>query len=476
MMEDNNFKEVIFLYSITLSVHLLGNYFSKFFFKCLINKPFKAILLIYYFIFLVHYVLLLLGTFFDKNKYSIIIIIEGRFLLGFSYLKQLSKEYVDQFVPKINQINANKNYMFYLYIGFTLGILSNSLYYFYKIFTFNLFNIQINFIHIIISVYLLLALIFFFVVICSFIEPTNNILLNEEFLKETKKHRLSRNLINNEEKKIAEFHDKNYAAANSSSEFAQTNLLSTFISQHLDEKYYNKICIILIFLLISTEYTRENLLLLIPRLFYYIYDKYPINDDILSKYLFLVSVIFFAFLYIFSYIFIRCFLKNHYTMSFKICSLFIIMLLLLILSLCFIIIIKPDIIIYNEFLTCVILPQIITGIMLMLNEIYHIIIINIFIYLLPSEEIRICCIRLSSLINFITKFVRVIPSIIIIFLYFFNEDFENEILLNRKEINYCNIFLFGIQSLIYLICFLVSLSYRSYFRSTSKIRIRNKYI
>ena len=476
MMKDKQFYDLIFLYSIILSVHSLGNYISKFIFKCLINMPFKTILLFYYFIFLVHYALLLFGAFYPKNKCSIVIIIEGRFLLGFSYLRHLSKEYVDQFVPKINQINANKNYMFYLYIGFALGILSNSLYFFNEN-NFNLGSYKINLIQFLISVYLLLALILFFVVICNFIEPKNNILLNEEFLEETKKHRLSRNLVDNKEKEKAAFHDKNYSIANTSVEFAQTNLLTNFISQHLDMNYYNKICIILLFLLISTEYTRENLLILIPRLFYYIYKIYP-NGNEVNKYLFLFSVIFFALFYFLSYIFIRYFLKKHYTMNYKTGLLFIMMFILFILSLSFIILIKPYKKTFDNLFISIIFPQIITSILFMLNEIYHIIIINIFIYLLPSEEIKFCCIKLSSLINFATKFIRIIPSIIIIILYFsFNdEDFENEIILNQEELNYCNIFLFGMQSSIYLICFLLSLFYRSYFRNTSKIRIRNKYI
>jgi hypothetical protein len=425
---------------------------------------------------LIHYEIILLGTFFGENIFSIILIITGRFLLGFSYIKHLSKNYVDQFVPKINQINANKNYMFYQYIGFALGILSNVLYCCKDYFNFDLFNIKINFIRFFVIVYFLITLILFFVVICNFIEPTNNVLLNEEFLKETKNHRLSRNLVDNVEKKKAAFHDKNYSIANSSCEFAQTNILTNFIIQHLDKNYYNKICIILIFLLISTEYTRENLLLLIPRLFYYIYKIYP--DKELNIYLFLGSIIFFALFYILSYFFIRCFLKKHYTMSYKTGFLFIIMFSLFILSLSFIILIKTDINIFDDLLMHVIFPQIITGVMFMLNELYHIIIINIFIYLLPSEEIKICCIRLSSLINFITKFVRIIPSLIIIILYilFKDEYFENEMILNQEEIYYCNLFLFGTQSSIFLISFLFSLCFRSYFRNTSKIRIRNKYI
>ena len=476
LMKEGQFYEVIFLYSIILSADSLGNFFSKLIFKCLISMPFKSILLFYYIIFLIQYEIILLGTFYGENIFSIILIIVGRFLLGFSYIKHLSKEYVDQFVPKINQINANKNYMFCQYIGFALGILSNALYYYKDNFNFDLFNIKINFIRFFIIVYLLLTLILFFVVICNFIEPTNNVLLNEEFIKETKNHRLSRNLIDNVEKKEAAFHDNNYSIANSSCEFAQTNLLTNFISQHLDMNYYNKICIILIFLLISTEYTRENLLLLIPRLFYYIYKIYPNNE--LNIYLFLGSITFFALFYILSFYFIRCFLKKHYTISFKTRFLFIIMFILFILSLSFIFLIKTDIKIFDDLLMHVIFPQIIIAVIFMLNELYHIIIINIFIYLLPSEEIKMCCIRLSSLINFITKFVRIIPSIIIIILYslFKDEDFESEIILNQKEINYCNLFLFGMQSSIFLICFLFSLCFRSYFRNTSKIRIRNKYI
>ena len=195
----------------------------------------------------------------------------------------------------------------------------------------------------------------------------------------------------------------------------------------------------------------------------------------MNKYLFLGSITFFTLVYILSYFFIKYYLKKHYTMSYKTGLLFIIMFLLLILSLSFAILIQ----FFNGLLIYVIFPQIIIAVMFILNEIYHIIIINIFIYLLPSEEIKICSIKLSSLINFITKFARIIPSIIIIILYilFKVEYFENEmIFLNQEKLNYCNIFLFGTQSSIYLICFILSLCFRSYFRNTSKIRIRNKYI
>ena len=480
MMKDKQFYDAIYLYSIALSVYSLGNYFSKLIFKCLVDMPFKSILLFYYIIFLVHFALLLLGTLLKKNIYCIVTIIAGRFFLGFSYLKHLSKEYVDQFVPKTNQINANKNYMFYLYLGFALGILSNSIYFcFGNLVDFDLYGFKVNYIQVLISAYLLLGIFLSFVVICFFVEPTNNALLNEEFLEETKMHRLSRNLADFEEKKKAAFHDKNYSIANSSAQFAQTNLLDTFISQHLDKKYYNKICVILIFLLISTEYTRENLLLLIPRLFYYIHINYSndSNDHEMYLYLSLGSLICFALFYFLSYSFIKCFLKKHYTMNSKTGVLFIIMFTLFILSLSFIVIIKTDFNILDEPLN-IILPQVITVVMFMINEIYHIVIINIFIYLLPSEEIKICCIRLSTFINFITKFVRIIPSLIIIILYilFEEKDFEKEITLIQEDFNYCNIYLFGTQSLIFLICFLFSLCYKSYFRNTSKIRIRNKYI
>ena len=102
--------------------------------------------------------------------------------------------------------------------------------------------------------------------------------------------------------------------------------------------------------------------------------------------------------------------------------------------------------------------------MIILNEVYRVVIINMFIKLLPSKEIYFCGLRLDDVINFITKIIRIAPALIIlIYNYFFpiNKEF-NYILLpynDHKNLNICDIILFEIQIFSLVIClFLVIFS------------------
>ena len=499
--EIDEFFEYFYLFGIIVSIHCIGNLFANIFFKCLLNKSFKLILVFCSFFLLSYYILIFFGFYFKK----IILIIIGRFLLGFSFLKHLSKSYVNQFVPKSNQVKANLRYMLTVYIGFIIGFFSNTIHYF-KFFNDNdildedskiliIKSIKLNYLELFIIVCAFISFILFFIVILSFKEPSSNMnLLTEEVLEMNKNHRLSRNLLDMDEQKKANFHDKNYEEANLSAEFSKTNTLSSFVEENLDINYYNKIFIVLIFLLFSTEYTKENLLILIPRLIlnnYYnrIYDSTDDNDyndknfnNITFKYVigsFIISVSF-----IFSLILQKCFLQSSRMQKRKRTLLLILIVLEFLFSASyFIFLVCPEIFrLKNDIFKNIYPAAGIIFFMIILNDLYHTIVINLFIDLLPSELMKICCFELSSMINFITKIINMIPSIIIIIFYLVysdshkkESDFFNELISDgtKQKFNLLNSVLFGIQLLVFIICFFICFCCNSFLRISSKNRIRN---
>ena len=479
-----------YLFGIVVSIHCIGNLLANIIFKCLLNKSFKTILVFCSLFLLFYYILFFLGFYFQK----IIFIIIGRFVLGLSFLKHLSKSYVNQFVPKINQTKANLRYMLTVYIGFIIGFLSNIIHYF-KYFNIDIekdykidFNfIELNYMELFIILCAFIAFILFLIVIISFKEPSSNInLLTEEVLEMNKHHRLSNNLLDIEDQKKANFHDKNYEKANLSVDFFKTNKLSNFVDENLDVNYYNKLFIILIFLLFSAEYTKENLLILIPRLIFFNYCNNEGNDNnflkISLKYVFGSVIISVSF--ILSMILQKCFLQSSKMQKIKRPLLLIIIVLEIIFSASyFIFLFAPQTFKLNYNIYTQIYPAAVTFFMIILNDLYHIIIINLFINLLPSEKMKICCFELSSMINFITKLIDMLPSIIIIIFYLVYSNsqskkstFFKELISDGNEIvyNLLNSVLFGIQLLIFIICFFICFCCNSFLRISSRNRIRNK--
>ena len=466
----NKIEDKVYLYGVVISIHSIGNLFAKFSLKYFLNKSYKLILVFSSFFLLSHYILLFLGI----KLNDIIFIIIGRFLLGFSFIKHLSKSYVEQFVPISNQIKANKKYMISLYMGFAIGFLSNSFYYFdldnkseYEIF------FKFNYIELITIIYTIISIILFIFILTCFNVPSSDSLLNDIVRENNKRHRLSKLLIDKKEKEEANFHDKNYSLANDASDLAKTNLLSEFVIDNLNNNYYRKIFFILFCLLISTEYIRENILLYIPKLISYNINK-NINKNV-DTYIIIYGPIIISLAFIISNYYQELFLGDPYMQKHERKFMITIIFVLIILNLYFILTIKPDLFsIKNTKYSQVYFPSIGIFFMIILNEFYHIIIINIFIKLLPTEKNEYCC-GVTFFIIFATKMIRIIPStIIIIFNFLLKCD---EILLKEEKnsddccFNYCNLSLFGFQLFILIFCFILCLCNLSSLRFNSRNRL-----
>ena len=476
-------KNDICFYGVIISIILIGNLFSKLLLKKYFNNSFKLILVISSFFMLLYYILLTLGIFL---KYIYLIII-GRFFLGFSILNHLAKIYVNHYVPISNQIKANQRHNFYINFGFFFGFLLNSLDFLQwkKIVNeFDLLILSLDFIKIIIIICLLISLSIFILIIIYFKEPTKYSLLHQLLIDLNQRHRLSKNfLVQNEEKKNTDELDQDYSLVNDSSFAGQTNDLEQLIETHINTpKYYRKTKTILFLLLISAEYTRENLLLLIPRLLSY---NIYIDDDITEKidgdecYMIIVLPICFAFTFLISYLLQKYSLVHKQK---KVKNLIIIIVLLFILNISFFSIILETSITTQRNLF-VIISAIEIFFMMILNEVYRAIIINLFIKLLPSEEIKLGCCKISFAIDFITKIVKIFPALIIYLFSIFEGRFLDKFLLNENstETCYSNCVLLGLQILLYLLCFIICIfnptslkrSYRNRILSLKKKKLNN---
>ena len=445
LYQENNNYEYIYLYGIVISIPAIGNITAKILLQYFFNKAFKIILVLSLLFLLSYYSLLISGIFFNQ----ILLIIIGRFLLGFSILSHLSKIYADYYIPITTQIKSNQRHNFYINIGYFFGFLLNSLYILdiKEILKFNFINFEFNIFKIIIILCLLFSLAMFIIIIIHFNDPTKYPTLRETLLKMNEKHRLSKDfLVENKEKKKTDILDKNYSDANDASFSSQASKLSSFVKSHLNKKYYSKIKIILIFFLISIEYTRENLIIFIPRLI-----SYKTNSEY-NNYILIFGPIIISFSFLISYLLQNINLTNKKIQKKRIKILIIILLFLFFLNIFFYYIIFPikDINDLNNILYLIIFPTIGIICMIILNELFYIIIINLFIKLLPSEKIKFCCFKLSFVINFTTKIIRIIPSLIIVIFYFYDENkFKKYFSLiddDKNYFNYCNIILFGIQA------------------------------
>ena len=452
----------IYLYGIIISIISIGNLFSKIFFNNCLKDSFKTVLLFSSFFMLLYYILLALGIFYEE----VILIIIGRFFLGFTILKHLSKIYVNQYVPISNQIRANNKHKKYINIGFSFGILLNSLdilIWKNKV-TFEVLNIDFDLMKIIIIICLLISLVIFIIIICHFKEPTKYALLHQLLIDINKRHRLSKAfLVQNEEKKNADKLDQDYLQVNES--FGnQINDLDQLVQTHLDNsKYYRKIKFILFALLISAEYTRDNLLLLIPRLISYNINNN--NNDIVIGLPIVYSICFF-----FSYL-LQDYNLIHKKKKRR--NLIIIQIFLFIFNISFYRIISGLELLKNDDTEIIIIPAGGIFLMTLLNEINHAIIINLFIKLLPSEEIKLCCFKISFAINFFTKIIKIVPALIIFVAFCVENDFNKKFLLDKeyKKHFYCNYILFGIQIFLCLFCFIICICCRSSLKRNYRNRI-----
>ena len=117
-------------------------------------------------------------------------------------------------------------------------------------------------------------------------------------------------------------------------------------------------------------------------------------------------------------------------------------------------------------------------ILIILNELYHVMIINFFIYLIPTEKFKLGYIAASTLINFVSKVARLIPSIILITCMICqkNSDLFKMFIGNNDNnydtnINLCNCFIFGLQFIFLLINLIIFISFYSYIQAGPVNRI-----
>ena len=453
----------LILYGIALSIPSLGNLFAKGILLCFAYKSFKLILKISLFLLLVYYNLFFLGLYFN----NIILIITGRFLLGFSLLKHLSKIYVEKFVPLSNQIKINQKLALTLNIGFFVGLLSNS----FDYFTDDISVGDINFLGFFTIGCFLILFVVFILVIFLFNEPTDNQLLTESLINLNMNHRLSKGFVDAKDQKLAEYHDRNYSKANEDALLSETNELSSFVQTQLKRKkgFYYKISFLLLFLLLSSEYMKENLLLLIPRIM--VYKKNNYEKDIL-----IFGPVVISCLFLFSYIIQKNILNKKSKTQRERYYIIIITFILFILNGLFVFLVFPNLFKkkYNEIIRKVYIPAIGIFCMILLNEIYYAMIINLFIKLLPSAKLKFCCLKTASMINLVTKITKIIPSLIIFFINFNNkDDFIQKIYEDNDDnfIDISNAILFGTQTLNFFICLILCLLSVSSLKISSKNRI-----
>ena len=457
----------LFLYGAILTIIYLGNLFSKIAFTHFFDKSFKK-LLVFSSIFILSYYIMLIASVELKIIYLLLI---GRFFLGFSILRHLSKIYVNQYVPISNQIKANQKQRFYYNFGFSIGFLLNAIFAIKWEITFLGVNIEIY--TIINYVFTLYGLTMLLLILFLFKEPTKYSLLTQTLLDFNIRHRLSKAfLVENEERKKTEQLDKNYIEVNDSSNISQENVLDIFVNEHMDNSYFTKIKIILIILLISSEYISENLFLFIPRLMAYNINKE--NYD--NKYLIIITSVILFVCFIISYLFQKLNLMVGRFKNQKIRKIIIIIFILIILNGSFyFIVFKKKII--NELISYVIFPGVGTFLIILINEVYHVIIINLFIQLFPTENIKFCCLNIATAINIITKITKLVPaSIIIIYFKFYDNNFKSFLLYENLEICFCNYILFGIQIINFIICLLLVIFNHSSLKSSYKNRLLSQKI
>ena len=344
------------------------------------------------------------------------------------------------------------------------------------------------------------CLIMLFCICTKFKDPNNNIeLLNDKMIQLGKEHRLSKGyILDQKDTELAKFHDMNYQKSNISIELSQTNILSNFIMKNrknFKKKYYNKIFYILLIFLFTSQYINENFLILISKLI--AYDIYFIQVREYTIYFPLL----FSLAYFISYFVQKLYLKYPYFHNMARTLLLGVNILLILFSLNFLFLcINPQLFFdnkeKNKIYFTLVFPIVGNFCIIIFNELYHIICINLFIRLLPTEKMTVCGVQSSTWLNIITKTARLIPSIIIaitlinykkgIVDYIISPDIRykaatllgfhyDEYYYNYHNMNLSTTIVYGIQILFLLISLFLTLIYFSYLKVKAKNRILNLY-
>ena len=465
LIYNNKNLNEIFYYGLAISIPLLGNLFSQIYMPKIYQEKYKYALILSLLLILIYYILYIIGI----KETNIFFIIIGRFFFGLSYLKQLSKAYIDNYVPLTNQIQSNRYYVFWANVGFSFGFFINIINIDDNIILFDIINGN-NLIIFISGIILLIILV---LVIIFFKEPIKES-FNEFDDKFNENDRLSNEFImNNEKKLISELNENENKKLNirTITKLSKVSGLNSYIYyiENTKKFYFIKLYFILLILLIANQYASENLLLLIPRICYF---KLGGKENYLNYYEYLIVISIISLIFFINYfIQAKCVEKNCIKTKGR-CLLMTLSLLILLFHFFFGFVILPGCFpnindassISKNKLYKIYFP--IVGIILLIifTELFHVATVNMFIELLPSQDLKFCCFKMSTLITIITKLARIIPFCIIILIESFDENIENFLLgvnfavgNNAKKYNLCNLVLFGLQSLNYIICFIVCL-------------------
>ena len=460
LLYDEKNPDEIFYYALVISIPSFGNLISQIYMPKLSRRHYKSILLTSLFSILIYYILLVYGI---KNK-KVLYTLIGRTILGLSYLKQLSKIYVDNYVPITNQIQSNRQYALWTNIGFLFGFGINVI---------NTKNFEIIF-YISGGIFLIMLIL----VIIIFNEPSEENInelnnkftgdLNQPFSNEAE---IYEKLVDekNEKENINNNLNLNNSISNSESE------LDSYVSDIENTKkfYFKKIFFILLFLLIANQYASENILLLFPRFIAFVLIQEENKTTFWKNFIITIAI---PIIFLLSYfIQTKCLKKNFIKTNGK-CLLMTFSFLIIIFNAFFGYLILPGyfprieeedkFFIFNKNeIFQVYLPFIGVILLIILTELFHMITVNMFIELLPSEDLKFCCFKMSSIITIITKLTRIVPSVIITIITF-KDDIITDLILSShfadyndkdKPFNLFNLTLFSFQTFNYFICFIVCL-------------------
>ena len=204
--------------------------------------------------------------------------------------------------------------------------------------------------------------------------------------------------------------------------------------------------------------------------------SYNIDNNYDKKYIIIIPLNS-SFAFLISFLIQRYYLKNHYFQKKRKLLLILLSFIMMVLSLGF----SPLCINFQAYLNFIkkrfyiriVISMFI--LMIILNEVYRIISINLFTSLLPSEKIG--DLNASSYIDFIAKIGRLFPSLIIVIYYNLKNKEINNILLGEEKyynnINLCNSIIFGAQFLFLLINVLLFICSFSYIKNSPINRIIN---
>ena len=359
------------------------------------------------------------------------------------------------------QVQVNTKYNKSIYIGYILGLLINC--------SFCVNNGISYYIFMSFSFLLCATNIYFF---CKFKDPEFINELNDEELGNNNELEMKRTETDDEK---IQFEIKSESIENiEKDEENNEDLLSNLKKEQKNSllKYYKLILIIVLFVLFTSQYISENLLLFLPLLIdrnlITYFDKINININIII-YPIISSIIFILSLFLQNQ-YLR---KSHFQKNIKI-LLIIFSFLMILFSLCFLSLCIKIINAPIPPLILIIIIEFSFFIMILFNELYRVITINLFIRLLPSNKIG--NLDASTLINIVSKIGRIAPSLIILIYYSFFEKNQKYITLNKdlkidEGINIGKTIIFGLQSLFMLINFILFLCFFSYIKNRSINRI-----